>query len=54
MDEYGYYYPDRSGISVDRSLVGDALLNKLSVIREKYKEGSTVDITGVKRPLKML
>jgi phosphomannomutase len=46
MNEYGHYYPDRSGIAVDRSLVGDILLKKLSVIREKYKEGSTVDING--------
>jgi phosphomannomutase len=52
MDEYGYYYPDRAGISVDRSLIGDALLKKLSVIREKYKEGSTVDINGSQKTVK--
>ena len=52
MDEYGYYYPDRSGISVDRSLIGDALLKKLSVIREKYKEGSTVEINGSQKTVK--
>jgi phosphomannomutase len=49
MDEYGYYYPDRSGIEVDRSLAGEALTSKLSVIRETYKEGSTIDINGTKR-----
>ncbi len=46
MDEYGYYYPDRSGIDVDRSLAGEPLIRRLSSIREHYKEGSTVDING--------
>ena len=49
MDEFGHYYPDRSGIEVDRSLAGDALSEKLSVIREKYREGSVVHINGVQR-----
>jgi len=52
MDEFGHYYPDRSGIEVDRSLVGDALLKKLSVIREKYKKGSNVDINGSQKTVK--
>jgi phosphomannomutase len=52
MDEYGHYYPDRSGIAVDRSLVGDALLKKLSVIRGKYTKGSTVDINGSQKTVK--
>lgn len=52
MDEFGYYYPDRSGIEVDRSLAGDALVQKLSSIREKYKEGSAVDINGSQRIVK--
>jgi phosphomannomutase len=46
MDEFGHYYPDRAGISVDRSLVGEPLLRKLSVLRERYKEGSVLDIGG--------
>jgi phosphomannomutase len=46
MDEYGYYYPDRSGIDVDRSLAGASLVRRLSSIREQYKEGTTVDING--------
>lgn len=49
MDEFGYYYPDRSGIEVDRTLAGDILVNKLSSIGEKYKEGSTVSINGDQR-----
>ena len=49
MDEFGHYYPDRSGISVDRSLVGGPLLKKLSAIKEKYKKGAVVDIGGKNR-----
>ena len=46
MDEFGYYYPDRSGIAVDPSLVGEPLIRKLSVINENYKVGMSVDIGG--------
>jgi len=46
MDEYGYYYPDRSGVEVDLSLAGEALQERLSVIRERYKEGTSIDING--------
>lgn len=49
MDEYGYYYPDRSGIEVDRSLAGDTLAKKLSMIRDRYREGSTIVINDNKR-----
>lgn len=49
MNEFGHYYPDRSGISVDRSLVGEPLQKKLSVINEKYKKGAVVDMGGKNR-----
>lgn len=52
MDEFGYYYPDRSGISVDRSLVGEPLVKKLSVIKDYYKVGTNIDIGGTKRTVK--
>ncbi|MCI0469844.1 MAG: phosphomannomutase, partial [Nitrospirae bacterium] len=52
MDEYGYYYPDRSGITVDSSLVGEPLIKKLSVIRENYKKGSVINIGGSERVIK--
>jgi phosphomannomutase len=52
MAEYGYYYPDRSGITVDRALTGKPLLEKLSSIREIYREGSLLDIGGKKRVVK--
>ncbi len=44
LEEYGYYYPDRSGIEVDRSLVGAPLKEKLSVIKEKYLKGGSIQI----------
>ncbi len=52
MDEFGYYYPDRSGIAVDRSLAGDVLKTRLAVIGEQYKEGSVVDINGSQRTVR--
>jgi phosphomannomutase len=52
MEEYGHYYPDRSGISVDRSLVGEPLVKKLSVLREKYRKGSELDMGGTRRTVK--
>lgn len=54
MDEFGHFYPDRSGISVDRSLVGDPLIKKLSVIREHYKEGTALDIGASTRTVRDL
>jgi len=52
MDEFGHFYPDRSGISVDRSLVGDPLIKKLSVIQEHYKEGTAIDMGGSTRTVR--
>ncbi|NWF76306.1 MAG: phosphomannomutase [Nitrospirae bacterium] len=49
MDEYGYFYPERSGIAVDRSLSGEKLLAKLSIIKDKYRKGTIVNIGGEKR-----
>ncbi|GBE00453.1 phosphoglucomutase [bacterium BMS3Abin07] len=46
LDEYGYYYPDRSGIEVDRSLVGAPLKHKLSVIQERYPKGGSIQINS--------
>ncbi|MFA5072710.1 MAG: phosphomannomutase, partial [Nitrospirota bacterium] len=44
MKEYGYFYPDRSGIEVDRSLVGAPLKKKIDGIKDKYPEGSKIKI----------
>lgn len=54
MDEYGYYYPDRSGIAVDQSLVGEPLIKRLSVIKEQYKTGTVINIGGSNRTVKDL
>ena len=51
MNEFGHYYPDRSGISVDRSLTGEPLIKKLSIIGEHYKIGDILDIGGNKRTI---
>ncbi|MCE5195454.1 MAG: hypothetical protein LLF28_08430 [Nitrospiraceae bacterium] len=52
MDEFGYYYPDRSGIAVARSLAGESLIKKLSVIKEHYKIGTEINIGETKKIIK--
>lgn len=52
MDEFGYFYPERSGISVDPSLVGEPLKKRLSVIREHYKKGTVISIGKEMRTVK--
>jgi len=52
MDKFGYYYPDRSGISVGRSLVGEPLIKKLSAIREGYRKGTVLTIGGAVREVR--
>jgi len=52
MDEFGYYYPDRSGISVDPTLVGEPLIKKISVIGEHYKKGTVVPMGKISRTVK--
>lgn len=52
MTEFGHYYPDRSGISVDRSLAGEPLMKKLSVIKKHYKKGTSLAIGGTQRTVK--
>jgi phosphomannomutase len=44
MEEYGYYYPDRSGIEVDRSLVGEPLRKKITMIKDRYPVGSIIKV----------
>jgi phosphomannomutase len=54
MAEFGYYYPDRSGISVDRSLVGEPLLKMLSVLQKQYRRGAELYVGREKRIVKDL
>lgn len=51
MNEFGAYYPDRSGISVDRSLAGAPLLAKLASIEKKYPKGAKLNIGGEERTI---
>jgi len=52
MDEYGYYYPDRSGIAVDQAVAGKPLLQKLSTIKDRYKKGTAITIGSHARTVK--
>jgi len=51
MEAYGYFYPDRSGINVDKTLVGKPLMDKLSAIANQYREGSHINIAGCDRTI---
>ena len=42
MDEFGHFYPDRSGIAVPRALAGKQLADKLAVLKEKYHKGTVL------------
>jgi phosphomannomutase len=46
MHVFGSYYPDRSGISVDKSLTGKPLTDKLELIKKQYVTGSDINIDG--------
>lgn len=52
MDEFGYYYPDRSGVTVSTELVGEPLIKRLAKITQKYKKGSTITIGKHERIIK--
>jgi phosphomannomutase len=52
MDEFGYYYPDRSGIAVERSFAGEPLKKKLAIIQERFQEGTSVKIGKENRTIK--
>lgn len=52
MEKYGYYYPDRSGIEVDRSLAGEILRKKIQALAEQYSTGSIINVGG--RSLKIV
>jgi phosphomannomutase len=43
-DEFGAYFPERASIQVDRSLAGDPLTKKLSILKAKLPVGSKVTI----------
>lgn len=49
MNEFGHFYPDRSGIAVDRSLAGEPLMRKLLIIKDTYRNGTIAEIGGKTR-----
>ena len=51
-EEFGYFYPDRSGIAVDRSLVGAPLIQKLGTIGKTLKVGTTVNVGNNSKTIK--
>ncbi|MEW6570012.1 MAG: phosphomannomutase [Nitrospirota bacterium] len=52
MDEFGYFYPERSGISVDPSLVGRPLIERLGKIHEQFRRGTTVKVGREERSIR--
>lgn len=48
MNEYGHFYPDRSGVEVDKSLVGEPLKRKLSILQKRFQPGSILEVKGKK------
>jgi len=44
MNEYGSFFPDRSGIAVDRALAGPALREKISGLANRFPAGSSIEI----------
>lgn len=54
QDKFGYFYPDRAGIEVDRSLVGKPLTDKLDKIKEQLKVGTVVEFGNVVKKIKQV
>ncbi|MCI4626442.1 MAG: hypothetical protein L3V56_10835 [Candidatus Magnetoovum sp. WYHC-5] len=52
QDEFGYFYPDRAGVEVERSLVGKPLKEKLAKIKDMLTIGATVTFGGTSKKVK--
>ncbi|MEO5359477.1 MAG: phosphomannomutase [Nitrospirota bacterium] len=52
QEEFGYFYPDRSGVEVDRALVGKPLVEKLSKIKDTLMPGSSVTFGSKSKSVK--
>jgi len=44
MDEYGYYCPDRSGISIESKFEGDFVRKRVMSIGDRFKKGTEIVI----------
>jgi phosphomannomutase len=54
QDNFGYFYPDRAGIEVDRALVGKPLTDKLARIKEQLTAGAVVQFGNVAKRIKQV
>lgn len=54
QEEFGYFYPDRAGVEVERSLVGKPLKDKLARIKDKLKEGVSVTFGDKSKTIKQV
>ena len=53
-EEYGRFYPTRSGFEVDKSLVGEPLKAKVNAIADIAKPGAKVMVGGSEKTVKQL
>jgi phosphomannomutase len=44
MDEFGYFYPDRSGITVDSSFIGEPLKERIAGLKNLYRVGNKIKV----------
>jgi phosphomannomutase len=54
QEEFGYFYPDRSGVEVARAMAGKPLVEKLSKIKDGLNVGSKVDFGKVLKTVKQV
>jgi phosphomannomutase len=54
QEEFGYFYPDRAGVSVERSLVGKPLKDKLAKIKETMTVGASVTFGDTAKTIKQV
>jgi len=50
--EFGTFYPQRAGLSVDKASTGPVLAKKLASIQKKYTAGSNIQIGGSTKKVK--
>ncbi|MGL1933459.1 MAG: phosphomannomutase [Fibrobacterales bacterium] len=54
QEEYGYFYPERFGFEVDKSLVGAPLVAQVNAVAAKAPVGSTVAVGAEDKKVKQL
>ncbi len=54
QEEYGYFYPERFGFEVDKSLIGAPLVAQVTAVEAKAPVGSTVKVGAVDKKVKQL